>query len=388
MRGTSPLKIAILVPGLGYGGVERGVVEQARAFCGAGDEVWVLGARGPNLSALVATGAFYLEAPLHKKDPLSIWRSIRIFQRFLEARDVDVVEAVSRLPAWVAYWVLRRRKRRPGFVTSAHGFYRPHFFSRAMTYGDRIIAVSEALKRHLVENLRADPDRVSVIYRGIDPQEFHPLPAEERARVRQRLRLNDPDFAVGMVSRLRRGKGVTVLLSACARLRRSGVPVTLVLIGAGEVEGKSARKGDRFRAQLMEQIADLKAQEWVRLVPPTPEVNPLLNALDVAVVPSTVPEAFGRGVTEAMAAGVPVVASRLGAIPEIVKDGEEALLFDAGNPDALAEALADLYSHPEKRRSLATAGLAAAGSRFLLADCLNKTRALLAETAQMRWTGA
>jgi glycosyltransferase involved in cell wall biosynthesis len=375
------LGIAILVPALGFGGVERGVLEQARAFAAAGDTVWVIGARGPNVTALFESGARFIEAPLHKKDPLSVWRSIRIFRGFLDHENVDVVEAVSRVPAWVAHLVLRHRKNGPGFLTSAHGFYRPHYLSRAITFGDRVVAVSEVLKGHLVERLGADPARMTVVYRGVDPQEFHPQEPAERAATRNELRVSQGDFAVGMVSRLRRGKGLEVLLEAGARLRTAGVPVVLVFVGVGENHAGDPRKRDRFAARFHRLIAGLNARDWVRLIPPTPRVNALLNALNVAVVPSTIPEAFGRGVIEAMAAGIPVAASRLGAIPEIARDREDALLFEPGNTGALADALAALYNAPEKRRMLAGAGLATVRSRFLLSECLQATRRVLAETA-------
>ncbi|MHA2621147.1 MAG: glycosyltransferase family 4 protein [bacterium JZ-2024 1] len=375
------LTIAILVPALGFGGVERGVLEQARAFTAAGDLVWVIGARGPLVTALFESGARYIEAPLHRKDPIAIWKSMRMVRHFLEHEDVDVVEAVSRVPAWVAYSVLRRRKNRPGYVTSAHGFYRAHAFSRPMVYGDRIIAVSDALKEHLVSKLGADPDKVRVIHRGIDPCEFYPESPANRAEMRQRLNISEAEYAVGMVSRVRRGKGLEVLLEAGARLRADGIAVVLLYVGAGESPVDQRQRADRFRNQFYSRIAELNAQSWVRLIPPTREVNAHLNALDVAVVPSTIPEAFGRGVVEAMAAGIPVVATRAGAIPEIVRDGEEAVLFESGDFGELAQALAQLYRDPRRRAELASAGLALVRSRFQLSESLQATRRVLVETA-------
>lgn len=378
---SGKLSLAILVPELGYGGVERGVLEQARAFTKAGDTVWILGARGPNVTRLFESGARFIEAPLHRKDPISVGRSVSIFRRFMAYESVDVVEAVSRVPAWVAHLVLRGRKNRPGFLTSAHGFYRPHYLSRSITYGDRIIAVSEALKAHLVDRLGADPARIRVVPRGVDPEEFHPFSATERQRAREELGLSSDKFVVGMVSRMRRGKGLEVLLAAGARLKSDGIPIVLVFVGAGSPNASANR--NRFAARFQAQIAAGRAENWIYALAPTAQVNRILNTLDVAVVPSTQPEAFGRGVIEAMAAGVPVVASRLGAIPEIVHDGVNGLLFEAGDSRALAGVLTKLYHDPDRRRALAESGVATVRRRFSLSDCLDATHRVLTETARV-----
>jgi glycosyltransferase involved in cell wall biosynthesis len=147
-------------------------------------------------------------------------------------------------------------------------------------------------------------------------------------------------------------KGFHVLLDAVRRLRQQGrEDVVLALCGEGPQ-----------LPELREQARPLGEQ--VRFLGRRDDVPQLLGGATIAVVPSLWEEAFGLAVAEGMAAGVPVVASRIGGIPEQVEDGQSGLLVPPGDADALAGALLRLLSDPEERTRLAAQGRERARNHF------------------------
>jgi glycosyltransferase involved in cell wall biosynthesis len=144
---------------------------------------------------------------------------------------------------------------------------------------------------------------------------------------------------LGYLGRLEVRKGIELLLSEVAGLPQTGW--SLVVAGSGEAEFVEA----------------LRARHASARITFAGQVDPgeFLASLDVLVVPSLVPETFGLSAAEALASGVPVVASTRGALREIIHDGTNGLLFDPSMPGALSEALGRLIRNPEEVRSLAAA---------------------------------
>ena len=175
-----------------------------------------------------------------------------------------------------------------------------------------------------------------MVHNGIDPAEYPQGDGDARRQARQELGVPDDDrLVVTYVGRLDREKGVDVLLDAWRRLeaergesggsRDSGA--TLLVVGSPV----SDQDGGQYRREL-----ESRAVGDVRFIPLRRDVVAPLHAADVAVVPSTWDEPFGRTIIEGLATGRPVVASRVGGIPEILTGPLDRLLFDRGDADALA----------------------------------------------------
>ena len=179
----------------------------------------------------------------------------------------------------------------------------------------------------------------TVIYSGIDVEAFQ---SADGSAFRKRWGIEPERPVVGMISKLWEGKGHHILLNAWKGVLEAGLaPAPLLLIaGEGPLEGALKR-----------QVSALNLQDSVLFTGFQHDVPNVTAALDVAVLPSFF-EGMGRALLEAMAAGKPVVASRVGGIPNIVFHNINGLLVEPGDPVGLKTALLDVLSEPELRKRL------------------------------------
>ncbi len=319
-----------VLPRLSVGGVERGVLDLARGLIRRGHQVSVVSAGGELVEPLVQSGASHYHLPVDQKSLRTIASCAPALAELIRAKGVDLVHARSRVPAWSA-WLASRRTLRP-FVTTAHGFYRPHPASRVMMWGQLVIAPSQALGRYLLETFRLPRERLRVVPRGVDLDEFALQPPTMP---------HDGPWRVGVIGRFSPLKGQATAIQAAALLARRGVPATLVLAGG--------TAGDRWQRELESLARRLKVERAIEWVGRREGIPQLIASCDLIAVPSTYPESFGRGVVEAQAVGRPVVASRLGALEELIEDGVSGLLVPPGNAEILADALARLCADADLR---------------------------------------
>jgi glycosyltransferase involved in cell wall biosynthesis len=204
-----------------------------------------------------------------------------------------------------------------------------------------IYAVSSALREHMVAE-GYPSDRVGVIHNGIDPG---CAPADpERRRARATLGAGPDTFLVGTAARLDPVKDLPTLITAFAALHATHPGARLVIAGEGDE-----------RAGLERHISALGLGAAVSLLGHREDVRALLPGLDL-YVNSSISEGISVTILEAMAARVPVVATRVGGNPEIVRDGINGVLVPARSPQALAAAMRALAASPETRLSLGHEG--------------------------------
>ena len=199
--------------------------------------------------------------------------------------------------------------------------------------------------------LAAARDKVHVVLNGVDLERFSPGPPDPALRRVFGLPPSGP--VIGYVGRLERGKGPDVLLTAAGLLRARRPDVCFLFVGDGPLAPELAARAARD---------DLAAVfvGWRRDLPS------VLRLCALLAVPSR-QEAFGRVLVEAMASEVPVVAARVGGIPEVVTDGRTGLLVRSEDPAALARALEVTLTDVEATRARVRAAAADAGARFSLA---------------------
>jgi glycosyltransferase involved in cell wall biosynthesis len=229
---------------------------------------------------------------------------------------------------------------------------------------DRLIGISRFVTDRLREVNGAPAERIRLVYNGIDVDRFG---APRDAALRTLLGVRPDTPVVFTSSRAQAYKGIPVLIEAAARLAAGGRDVAFAYCGDGPA---------------LEDLRRLAAARGVtnfHFLGRRDDVPDLLGAATVAAVPAVWAEAFGLSVVEAMAAGVPVVASRTGAIPELIADGETGLLVPPGDAPALAEALGRLLDDPPLRTRLATSARAVVRSRFTVEGTVAGLYAVLAE---------
>lgn len=213
---------------------------------------------------------------------------------------------------------------------------------------DRVVAISHAVRDWLVKERALPTEKVRVIHYGIEPESF------SRPKADLRSQWNLTGGVVGSLGRLEARKGHDCLIRAVpAMLQR--VPDATLLIGGHDPLD--------YGKNLHALIRRLKLNDRVRIVGVQNDVPSFLNTLDVFAFASR-SEGFGQVVIEAMAAGKPVVASRIAPLTEIVKHGDTGLLVDPDDPTAFGEAIAWLLAHPEHASRMGREGRKRVYSHF------------------------
>jgi sugar transferase (PEP-CTERM/EpsH1 system associated) len=207
-------------------------------------------------------------------------------------------------------------------------------------WADRTFAVSRGLRDHYVTQLGVPANRLGIIPNGVDTGRFRPDPTA-RADVREYLRADEDTLVVGTVSRLDPVKGHSILLRASELALSRGVRVQVVIIGDGP--GRSAVKQQVQSSPLL--------RDRVVITGEIHDVPRWLNSFDVFALPSLA-EGMSNTLLEAMAVGVPPVASSVGGNPEVIEDGRSGLLFETGDSEALVAHFKTLALDARYRRQL------------------------------------
>ena len=208
-------------------------------------------------------------------------------------------------------------------------------------FASRIIAVSRIVKRRFEWFKK---DRVEIIYNGVDTQRFSPGKAQDD--VRKKLHINSEDMVIGAVGRLSPEKGLEYLISAIREVVNLYPRTKVLLVGDGD---------EKYRLSLQEKVKDLELSSHIFFVGFYENVPHILRCLDIFSLPSLT-EGFNRSLLEAMACGLPVVATAVGGNVEIVQDGVNGLLVLPSNPGALAFAITELLKDKEKARKMGLEG--------------------------------
>jgi glycosyltransferase involved in cell wall biosynthesis len=265
--------------------------------------------------------------------------------RYVRLRSVDHVHAHYATYPLLAAWLCHRLTGVSYSVTvHAHDiFVDRSFLDRRLAEASFVVAISEYNRKFLHEHVSSDHTPIHVVHCGVEPGAY---------RFRSRVPPSTGPIRVLCVASLQEYKGHRLLLQALAdsgdRLSR----IQLDLVGDGPA-----------RAELEQLVAELGLETRVRFHGslPEPAVAELLGAADLFVLPSVVArngqqEGLPMVLVEALAAGVPVVATRMSGVPEVVRDESTGLLVEPGDPDALAGSIEAVLDDPAAARARAEAG--------------------------------
>jgi glycosyltransferase involved in cell wall biosynthesis len=208
-------------------------------------------------------------------------------------------------------------------------------------FSSRIVAVSRIVKRRFAWLKK---DVVETIYNGVDTRKFSPGLAQDD--VRKKFHINSEDTVIGTVGRLSPEKGLEYLISAIPDVVNVYPRTKVFIVGNGD---------DKYRLSLQEKVKELELSSRIFFVGFYEDVPQVLRCMDIFSLPSLF-EAFNRSLLEAMACGLPVVATAVGGNVEIVQDGVNGLLVPPSNPRALAIAITELLKDIEKARKMGLEG--------------------------------
>ena len=261
--------------------------------------------------------------------------------------------------------------RVPVIVETLHGTEAWRTGWKAQFWVDRLInlfitrhvAVSDSDARFLTNEKHVPSDKIDTIHNGVDLRRFRPCESI-RSKMRARLGCSDQDIVLIVVARFHAGKGHAVLFNALRAVVDQFADIRLICLGEGDEEGESRRICN-----------ELGLAQHVRFEGYRSDVAEWFQAADVNVLPSFY-EGLPLTILEAMASGVPTVASDVGGIPELVKDGVSGLLVPPGDSSSLAKAVLRLGRDTDLRRSMGAAAWSSASQNFSLEQQVHKTEQL------------
>jgi glycosyltransferase involved in cell wall biosynthesis len=219
---------------------------------------------------------------------------------------------------------------------------------------DGVIAISRVIMNLLIE-AGVEPERIRLIHSGIDPQRYD--------RCGDGSASTEYEAVVGIIASLEERKGHRYLLEAAAMLKRRGHKIKYLVAGEGPV-----------RRQLEDRVKVLNLEDEVRFCGFVSDAPGILSQIDIFILPSLY-EGLGVAVLEAMAAGKPVIASRVGGLPELIADGETGLLVAPKNTEGLAQAIARLAGEKSLAREMGRRGAERARASFSLEKMASQNEA-------------
>ena len=328
--------IVQVLPALGQGGVERGTIEVATALQKEGIRNYVVSAGGKMVPELEKIGVEHIQLPVHSKNPVVMWLNSYRLARVFREKGATLVHVRSRAPAWPVKWACRRLGI--PFIASFHGVYglKPRwlkkFYNQVMLAGRHVIAVSNHVKQHIIDNYGISSDKITVIHRGADIVKFDPEKVSDAdvEALRQKYHIPDGLPIITLVGRLTGWKGQRVLLDACHLMKNKD----FVCLFVGSDQGRVA-----YRQELEQKAAELEGKPQVVFIDSCSEMPALYRLSSIVVNASLDPEAFGRTITEAQAMGRIVVATAHGGACETIQDGKTGFLVPVGDAQALADCL-------------------------------------------------
>jgi len=330
------MKILQILPELNVGGVETGTVDLCKYLVRLGHKAVVVSAGGPLVREVEASGAKHYTLPVHKKSVLSIFKLIPQLAQIIKNEEIEVVHARSRVPAWVAFFACRRT--RTVFITTCHGYYKKHFFSFVMGWAKRVIVLSNVIARHMIEDFGVPHERIRFVPRSVDLERFKYLDPQAKRK---------DDFNVGIIGRITPLKGHLHFIKAMARISRQVPRLKIWIVG----DAPASKEAYKEEVQVLTRRLGL----WhcTEFLGTQRDIPGILAHLDLVVLATTTHEAFGRVVVEAQAAGVPVVATKVGGVIDVIEDGANGLLVPPADPKAIADAVMRIFKDTGLARALA-----------------------------------
>lgn len=361
------LNILQILPQLNFGGVETGTINLAKRLVKMGHKAVMVSGGGKQRDTLAKFGIVHYTLPVHKKSPFSIVYSIKKLKEIIKEERIDIVHARSRVPAIIG-GISSYLSEIP-FITTCHGYYSKHIFSYAMTWGKFVIVISNSVGRHMLDDFGLPLERMRLIWRGVDLEQFH---------FREPQIQDKNIYTIGMIGRITPLKGHKFFIKSLLMVSKV-MPNIKVLIVGDAPENKV-----KFKEELKGLVNRLELDKNVEFVGEFGNIHQIMSRLDLLVLATIAPEAFGRVIIEAFASGVPVVATNVGGVLDVIEDGKDGILVPPQEPREMAEAILRVLKNDKLRFSLVKEARKTAQIKFNLDTMVEETLRVYEETVTVK----
>ncbi|MBN1869448.1 MAG: glycosyltransferase family 4 protein [Candidatus Omnitrophica bacterium] len=324
------MNILFLSTHLNAGGITSYLLTMAKGLIRRGHRVYVATSGGNREGDFASLGVHLLTLNIRTKSEMDprIYLALIPLSRYVQKNNIDLIHAQTRITQ-VMGALLAKITGKP-YVSTCHGYFKTRLSRRIIPcWGDAVIAISEAVEKHLRDDFKVAEKKICLIESGVDIEAFVPAEEGRKKECRERFHLGD-GLVVGMLARLSDVKGQDILIEAMSKVTAQLRNVKLVLVGEGKTEDA-----------LKSKARDLNLNGHVQFFSVEVDRYEALSLFDLFVMPSR-QEGLGLSIMEAQSAGLPVIASRVGGIPSLIEDGKTGVLVAPEDPDELAEAMVKL----------------------------------------------
>ncbi len=353
------MNILQILPELNVGGVETGTLDLASHLVKLGHKSVVVSHGGPLVKELEASGAIHYQLAVHKKSLFSMFKMIKPLAEIIKKEKIDIVHARSRVPGWIAFFAARRANAT--FITTCHGYYAKHPFSYVMGWAKRVIVLSNVIARHMIEDFDTPRERLRLVPRSVDLEKF---------KYQEPARKHKDEFNVGIIGRITPIKGHMHFFKAMAKVSRQ-VPKLKIW-----VVGDAPASKEAYKEQVQVLAKRLGLWHCTQFLGTQRDIPAILGNLDLLILPTVTQEAFGRVIIEAQAKGVPVVATKVGGIIDIIDDGVTGLLVPPADAAAIADAAMEIFKDQQLAKNISLAAYEKVKAKYNVELMVNNTLAV------------
>ena len=351
------MKILLLTSHLEIGGISNYTVWLAEGLRQEGHDVLVASGGGELTEDLKQNGIIHFKVNIKIKNEISpvLFRTVSDLLKIVKREGIEIVHSQTRVSQVAAHYISKLTG--VPYVTTCHGLYKRRLFRRIFPcWGQRVIAISEPVREHLVNDFNVPKQKVRLIHNGLDIERFsRSYTPKEKRDIKQRCGLKDKGKIVGNIARLVSVKGQNYLLYAAREILKVRPKTQFLIIGDGET-----------KQELINLTEKLEINDSVFFTGALKEVGQVLSIMDIFAFPAVWQEGFGLSVLEAMTAGLPVVASNVGGIYTLVKDKRNGLLVPPRDVPGLVDALLRLLDDKNLAVKMGEEGRYLAAKKFSL----------------------
>jgi len=324
------MRIVQILPELNEGGVERGTVELSAELVKGSHESIVISSGGKLVAKLEKDGAKHILLDVSSKNPFTSFSRVIKLRNILKELKPDILHARSRVPAWLAYFANKPLKL--PFVTTVHGFNSVSTYSKIMTYGDAVISVSNSIKEYIKEHYSVRDEKIFVIPRGIDLEQFNPLNIDSDfiKDFKKEYGLNGKTV-VSSVGRITQLKDYETFIRSISLLKKDVPDIVGLIVGSVHKDKVN------YHQKLLSLIEDMNLEDNIIFTGSQSKIAEIYSLSRVIVSSSKKPESFGRSVAEAIAMNRPVVATGHGGVLDIIQKDMNGYFFEVGDEVGLSK---------------------------------------------------
>ena len=358
------MRILLFTTHLNIGGISTYTVSLAKALKSKGHEIYVASSGGMLAPGLESAGISHINIDIFTKSELSpkVFRAVFEISKTAKKLNIDVVHSQTRITQVAGFFVSKLCGI--PLVTTCHGFFHKNIGRIILpSWGDKVIAISDAVKENLINYFGVDKGKVSLIYNGIDSEAFlKDFSKEEKDNLKDSFGIKKDYNVIGMISRFTPDKGHDTLLYALYEILKEKPNTQLMFVGDGD------KKQD-----IMNLTRQLNLSDNVVFIEPQLSTADALSVMDIFMFTPARREGLGLALIEALASGKPVVATDVGGVSSIVNNNINGFLVEPSKPKLLAEPVLRLLNDKALYARIALSGREIAIKKFSISEMADKT---------------